>query len=33
MINDLAYKDLENCVGHENISREPAILDTYAWQP
>jgi len=33
MINDLAYKDLEDCVGRENISREPAVLDTYAWQP
>lgn len=33
MINDLAYKDLEDCVGRENVSREPAILDTYAWQP
>ena len=33
MINDLAYKDLETCVGSENISREPAVLDTYAWQP
>ena len=33
MINDLAYQALEDCVGRENISREPAVLDTYAWQP
>lgn len=33
MISDTAYKELEDIVGEENISREPAVLDTYAWQP
>ena len=34
MINtEEAYKALEACVGPENISREPAILDGYSWQP
>jgi glycolate oxidase len=33
MINDAAYTALEDCVGRENASREPAVLDTYAWQP
>ena len=31
-IKDDAYADLEKCVGSENISREPAVLDGYAWQ-
>jgi glycolate oxidase len=33
MISNEAYRDLENAVGPENASREPAILDGYAWQP
>ncbi|MEI6294211.1 MAG: FAD-binding oxidoreductase [Methanomicrobiales archaeon] len=32
VIQEEAYKDLELCVGPENISREPAVLDGYAWQ-
>ncbi|MBU1670827.1 MAG: FAD-binding oxidoreductase [Actinobacteria bacterium] len=27
------YKELEEVVGPENISEEPALLDGYAWQP
>ena len=33
MISDEAYKDLEKAVGPDNVSREPAILEGYAWQP
>jgi glycolate oxidase len=33
MISNEAYRDLENAVGPENVSREPGILDGYAWQP
>jgi len=33
MISDEAYRELEEAVGPENVSREPAVLDTYAWQP
>ncbi len=33
MIEDAAYRALEEAVGPENVSREPAVLDTYAWQP
>jgi glycolate oxidase len=32
-ISDTAYHDLEEAVGSENVSREPAVLDGYAWQP
>ncbi len=32
MISEKAYRDLEKIVGPENISREPAVLDGYAWQ-
>jgi len=32
-ISEAAYRDLENAVGAENVSREPAVLDGYAWQP
>jgi len=32
MISDEAYRELENAIGPENISREPAIMDGYAWQ-
>jgi glycolate oxidase len=31
-LTDEAYEDLEKSVGKENISREPAVLDGYAWQ-
>ncbi|MDI6830887.1 MAG: FAD-binding oxidoreductase [Actinomycetota bacterium] len=33
MISDEAYRDLQAAVGDENASREPAVLDSYAWQP
>jgi glycolate oxidase len=33
VISDEAYKDLEKAVGPDNVSREPAILEGYAWQP
>jgi len=33
MISDEAYSELEEALGKENVSREPAVLDTYAWQP
>jgi glycolate oxidase len=33
MISDEAYSELEQAVGPENVSREPAILEGYAWQP
>jgi glycolate oxidase len=38
-INDMftipedAYRELEEAVGPENVSRDPAVLDGYAWQP
>ncbi|MFW6113984.1 MAG: FAD-binding oxidoreductase, partial [Actinomycetota bacterium] len=33
LITDEAYRELEGAVGPENASREPAVLDGYAWQP
>jgi glycolate oxidase len=33
MITDEAYRDLEEAVGGENVSREPVVLDCYSWQP
>ncbi len=33
MISDQAYGELELAVGPENASREPAVLEGYAWQP
>ncbi len=33
VICDEAYRDLEAAVGAENASREPGVLDGYAWQP
>lgn len=33
MISDDAYKELEKALGSENVTREPAALDCYAWQP
>ncbi len=32
-ISDQAYRELENIVGPAYITREPAVLDGYAWQP
>ncbi|MDY6794510.1 MAG: FAD-dependent oxidoreductase [Actinomycetota bacterium] len=32
-ISDEAYMELERVVGEDNVSREPAVLDGYAWQP
>ncbi|PKL39624.1 MAG: hypothetical protein CVV44_05230 [Spirochaetae bacterium HGW-Spirochaetae-1] len=33
IISDQAYREMEEVLGKENISREPALLDSYAWQP
>jgi len=33
MISDEAYRELEEAVGPDNVSREPAVLEGYAWQP
>ncbi len=33
MLLNEAYKELEEVVGPENVSREPAVLDGYAYQP
>ncbi len=33
MISDEALGAFQVIVGEENVSREPAVLDTYAWQP
>jgi len=33
LMQDDVYSELEQIVGPENASREPAVLDTYAWQP
>lgn len=33
MISEEAYEDLVDAIGPEYVSREPAVLDTYAWQP
>jgi len=33
LLTDAAYRDLEEAVGAENASREPGVLDGYAWQP
>ncbi len=33
MISDEAFRELEEAVGPENVSREPAVLEGYAWQP
>ena len=33
IISDEAFGALQEAVGEENASREPAVLDTYAWQP
>ncbi len=32
MISEDAYKELEEALGPENVAREPAVLDGYAWQ-
>ncbi len=31
-MSDAAYEELKGIVGPENITREPAVLDTYAFQ-
>ena len=33
VLTDEAYRALEEAVGAENVSREPGVLDGYAWQP
>ncbi len=33
MLPDQAYEALIDAVGQENVSREPVVLDGYAWQP
>ena len=33
MLTREAYESLEGVLGSENITQEPAILDSYAWQP
>lgn len=32
MLSQEIYKELEDLLGPENVSREPAVLDTYIWQ-
>jgi glycolate oxidase len=32
MLKEDAYKELEDALGPDNISREPAVLEGYAWQ-
>lgn len=32
-IDQDAYREIEEVVGRENVSQEPALLDGYAWQP
>jgi glycolate oxidase len=32
MLPDIAYVELVEALGPENVSREPAVLDGYAWQ-
>ena len=33
MISDEAYAELEGALGAANVTREPAMLDSYCWQP
>ncbi|MBP7735352.1 MAG: FAD-binding oxidoreductase [Spirochaetes bacterium] len=33
ILSDKAYEEMEIVIGKENISREPSLLDSYAWQP
>ncbi|MDI6874099.1 MAG: hypothetical protein QME89_09625 [Actinomycetota bacterium] len=33
MISGEVYRELVEAVGEENVSREPAVLDGYAFQP
>ncbi len=33
ILSDKAYEEMEKVLGKENISREPSLLDSYAWQP
>jgi glycolate oxidase len=33
VISDQPYAEMEGVLGKENISRDPAVCDSYAWQP
>jgi glycolate oxidase len=33
MLPDTVYQELEHAVGAEYVTQEPAMLDSYAWQP
>src|SRR3990172_4013153 len=33
VISDQPYSEMEGVLGKENISRDPAVCDSYAWQP
>jgi glycolate oxidase len=33
VISEEAFKGLQEAVGEDNVSSEPAVLDAYAWQP
>ncbi len=33
MIPEKAYAELEKAIGADNVTREPAMLDSYSWQP
>src|SRR4030042_2776539 len=32
MLAPEAYKELEEALGAENVSQEPGVMDSYAWQ-
>ena len=32
MLTEEAFEELEEAIGSDNVSREPAVLDCYAWQ-
>lgn len=33
MMTEDAYRELERAVGEDGVTREPAMLDSYSWQP
>lgn len=33
MVSDAAYAEFERALGAENVSREPAVMESYTWQP
>jgi glycolate oxidase len=33
VLNDKVFGEMEQVLGEENVTREPGILDSYAWQP